>query len=106
MTVTEQRSLTASEPQALDAYWRAANYLSVGQIYLLGNPLPRPELLQVLLERHDGSIQVGEHRRTAITRRILAEDAGGTEHPREAGQRHACPSEPPTQMSRATCVRS
>src|SRR3954466_5744077 len=23
----------------LDAYWRAANYLSVGQIYLLDNPL-------------------------------------------------------------------
>ncbi|MFI7700635.1 hypothetical protein [Nonomuraea sp. NPDC049480] len=23
----------------VDAYWRAANYLSIGQIYLLGNPL-------------------------------------------------------------------
>ncbi len=23
----------------VDAYWRAANYLSVGQIYLLDNPL-------------------------------------------------------------------
>jgi len=23
----------------IDAYWRAANYLSVGQIYLCGNPL-------------------------------------------------------------------
>ena len=29
----------------LDAYWRAANYLSVGQIYLLGNPLLREPLL-------------------------------------------------------------
>jgi len=28
----------------LDAYWRAANYLSVGQIYLLDNPLLRDEL--------------------------------------------------------------
>jgi xylulose-5-phosphate/fructose-6-phosphate phosphoketolase len=28
----------------LDAYWRAANYLSVGQIYLLGNPLLREPL--------------------------------------------------------------
>ena len=27
--------------RALDAYWRAANYLSVGQIYLLANPLLR-----------------------------------------------------------------
>jgi len=25
----------------VDAYWRAANYLSVGQIYLLDNPLLR-----------------------------------------------------------------
>src|SRR3954463_3753291 len=28
----------------IDAYWRAANYLSVGQIYLLGNPLLRAPL--------------------------------------------------------------
>jgi xylulose-5-phosphate/fructose-6-phosphate phosphoketolase len=28
----------------LDAYWRAANFLSVGQIYLLGNPLLREPL--------------------------------------------------------------
>jgi phosphoketolase len=27
------------ELHLLDAYWRAANYLSVGQIYLLANPL-------------------------------------------------------------------
>jgi xylulose-5-phosphate/fructose-6-phosphate phosphoketolase len=32
------------ELQRLDAYWRAANYLSVGQIYLLGNPLLREPL--------------------------------------------------------------
>ena len=25
--------------ELIDAYWRAANYLSVGQIYLLDNPL-------------------------------------------------------------------
>lgn len=25
----------------IDAYWRAANYLSVGQIYLIDNPLLR-----------------------------------------------------------------
>ena len=29
----------------LDKYWRAANYLSVGQIYLMGNPLLRNPLL-------------------------------------------------------------
>jgi xylulose-5-phosphate/fructose-6-phosphate phosphoketolase len=31
--------LSDTERQALHAYWRAANYLSVGQIYLLDNPL-------------------------------------------------------------------
>ena len=48
MTTTQ----TASHPIALerreldliDAYWRAANYLSVGQIYLLANPLLREPL--------------------------------------------------------------
>ena len=32
------------ELELLDAYWRAANYLSVGQIYLLDNPLLREPL--------------------------------------------------------------
>ena len=38
-------SLSHAEAEALDAYWRAANYLSVGQIYLLDNPLLREPLL-------------------------------------------------------------
>ena len=36
--------LSATELQRLDAYWRAANYLSIGQIYLLDNPLLREPL--------------------------------------------------------------
>jgi xylulose-5-phosphate/fructose-6-phosphate phosphoketolase len=36
--------LTQEELRTLDAYWRAANYLSVGQIYLLDNPLLREPL--------------------------------------------------------------
>ncbi|OMC36953.1 phosphoketolase [Mycobacterium sp. GA-1841] len=32
-------ALTDTELEKLDQYWRAANYLSVGQIYLLDNPL-------------------------------------------------------------------
>jgi len=36
--------LTEQELQRMDAYWRAANYLSVGQIYLLDNPLLREPL--------------------------------------------------------------
>ena len=31
--------MTADQIRRIDAYWRAANYLSVGQIYLLANPL-------------------------------------------------------------------
>ena len=31
--------LTKAELGAIDAYWRAANYCSVGQIYLMDNPL-------------------------------------------------------------------
>ncbi len=37
-------ALSAEEAGRLDAYWRAANYLSVGQIYLLDNPLLREPL--------------------------------------------------------------
>ena len=36
--------LPKAELELLDAYWRAANYLSVGQIYLLDNPLLREPL--------------------------------------------------------------
>jgi len=37
-------SLGTDEIQLIDAYWRAANYLSVGQIYLLDNPLLKEPL--------------------------------------------------------------
>jgi xylulose-5-phosphate/fructose-6-phosphate phosphoketolase len=36
--------LQADELRRIDAYWRAANYLSVGQIYLYDNPLLRQPL--------------------------------------------------------------
>ena len=38
------RPLADDALQRIDAYWRAANYLSVGQIYLLANPLLREPL--------------------------------------------------------------
>ncbi len=45
--------------ELLDAYWRAANYLSVGQIYLLDNPLLdeelRPEHIKPRLLGHWGT---------------------------------------------------
>ncbi|AIM02309.1 phosphoketolase (plasmid) [Sinorhizobium meliloti] len=36
--------LSSAELSLMDAYWRASNYLSVGQIYLLDNPLLRESL--------------------------------------------------------------
>jgi xylulose-5-phosphate/fructose-6-phosphate phosphoketolase len=43
-TVDDGGPLTDDELRLMDAYWRAANYLSVGQIYLLDNPLLREPL--------------------------------------------------------------
>jgi xylulose-5-phosphate/fructose-6-phosphate phosphoketolase len=39
-----RRRVAPQELRQIDAYWRAANYLSVGQIYLLDNPLLRTPL--------------------------------------------------------------
>lgn len=39
-----QEPLSADELNKIDAYWRAANYLSVGQIYLYDNPLLKEPL--------------------------------------------------------------
>src|SRR5579862_2079175 len=44
MKTVDATPLNAAELARLDAHWRAANYLSVGQIYLMGNPLLREEL--------------------------------------------------------------
>ncbi|MEO9137751.1 MAG: phosphoketolase family protein [Jatrophihabitans sp.] len=41
---SDEHPLSPDQLAALDAYWRAANYLSVGQIYLLDNPLLREPL--------------------------------------------------------------
>ena len=53
-------ALTDSDLARLDAYWRAANYLSVGQIYLLDNPLLReqlrPEHIKPRLLGHFGTV--------------------------------------------------
>ncbi|WP_449757938.1 phosphoketolase family protein [Erwinia persicina] len=52
-------SLTDSECILIDRYWRAANYLSVGQIYLMDNPLLReplkPEHIKPRLLGHWGT---------------------------------------------------
>jgi xylulose-5-phosphate/fructose-6-phosphate phosphoketolase len=43
-SVAQEGPLSAEELGKIHAYWRAANYLSVGQIYLLDNPLLREPL--------------------------------------------------------------
>ena len=40
----ETDALSAEELRKMHAYWRAANYLSVGQIYLFDNPLLKEPL--------------------------------------------------------------
>ncbi len=44
LTLKEAKPLGADELSKMNSYWKAANYLSVGQIYLLNNPLLREPL--------------------------------------------------------------
>ena len=41
-------ALSDKERALMDAYWRAANYLSVGQIYLYDNPLLKKPRIRAL----------------------------------------------------------
>lgn len=53
------RILSPEQLDKIDAYWRAANYLSVGQLYLRDNPLLRaplrPEHIKSMLLGHWGT---------------------------------------------------
>jgi xylulose-5-phosphate/fructose-6-phosphate phosphoketolase len=84
MTTTPSDELTAStlsseESSALHAWWRAANYLSAGQIYLLDNPLLteplKPEHIKPRLLGHWGTTPglnfVYAHANRAIRERDL-----------------------------------
>jgi xylulose-5-phosphate/fructose-6-phosphate phosphoketolase len=72
-------TLSNEELRVLDAYWRAANYLSVGQVYLLDNPLLRQPLqrehIKPRLLGHFGTVPglnlVYAHLNRAIRRRDL-----------------------------------
>ena len=59
MSQTETGPLTRAELDLIDAWWRAANYLSVGQIYLMSNPMLaeplRPENVKPRLLGHWGT---------------------------------------------------
>src|SRR5215472_5559322 len=56
---TDAGELSSEEMRKVDAYWRACNYLAVGMIYLLDNPLLReplrPEHIKQRLLGHWGS---------------------------------------------------
>jgi len=55
------KTLTPELLHKMDAYWRAANYLSVGQIYLYDNPLLKRPLklsdVKPLVVGHWGTTQ-------------------------------------------------
>ena len=78
-TLAQTAPLTAEELRVIDAYWRAANYLSVGQIYLLTNPLLReslaPEQIKPRLLGHFGTTPglnlIYAHMNRAIVQRDL-----------------------------------
>ena len=64
--------------RSLDAWWRAANYLSVGQIYLLANPLLReplrPEHIKPRLLGHWGTTPGLNFVYAHMNRAIVARD--------------------------------
>ena len=71
-------ALDPAELAALDAHWRAANYLSAGQIYLLDNPLLteplRPEHIKPRLLGHWGTTPGLNLVYTHLNRVITARD--------------------------------
>lgn len=71
-------SLADAEVAALDAHWRAANYLAVGQIYLLSNPLLavplEPEHIKPRLLGHWGTSPGLNLVHTHLNRVIKARD--------------------------------
>src|SRR5687768_8548464 len=59
-SATTASPLSDEQLRLIDGWWRAANYLSVGQIYLLDNPLLRqplrPEHVKPRLLGHFGTV--------------------------------------------------
>ncbi|WP_431774135.1 phosphoketolase family protein [Streptomyces cucumeris] len=75
---TATSGLADDELRALDAHWRAANYLAAGQIYLLANPLLteplRPEHIKPRLLGHWGTSPGLNLVHTHLNRVIKARD--------------------------------
>ena len=74
---TKSPALDADLLRKIDAYWRAANYLSVGQIYLYDNPLLREPLklshIKPMLLGHWGTTP-GQNFIYAHLNRVIKED--------------------------------
>lgn len=51
--------------KSVDAYWRAANYLSVGQLFLMKNPLLREKLVAEDVKLSQSVTGARLHRRTS-----------------------------------------
>jgi len=88
-TLETAAPLSEAELARLDAYWRAANYLTVGQIYLLDNPLLReplrPEHIKPRLLGHWGtspglSLLYAHLNRTIVARDLNAIYVTGPGH--------------------------
>ena len=62
-TCIEKQPLSQEMLEKMNAYWRAANYLSAGQLYLLDNPLLRKPLAMDQIKKkivgHWGTVQIG-----------------------------------------------
>lgn len=60
-TCVEKQPLTDAYLEKMNAYWRAANYLSAAQLYLLDNPLLReplkPEHIKKKIVGHWGTVR-------------------------------------------------
>ena len=66
-SIDESTTIDADLLSRMDAYWRAANYLSVGQIYLLDNPLLREPLGRSTSSRGCSGIGAPRRARTSCT---------------------------------------
>ena len=118
------RPLGRSELRRIDAWWRAANYLSVGQIYLMDNPLLRsrllPEHVKPRLLGHWGTTPglnfVYAHLNRVIAAReldmmyVIGPGHGGPGWSRRPGSRgptaRCTRTSPATRMASASCSAS
>ena len=100
-------TLDAAELARMDAYWRAANYLSVGQIYLKANPLLREPLalehVKPRLLGHWGTTPGLNFIYVHLNRVIRQRDLDVIYI---TGPGHGGPASSPTRTSRAPTARS